>query len=215
MSVAKSKRTQFVFKFSCINKIVILGNKIMNIRELILAVDRYQDLSEAKPKVKPDGKGGFVNAETGEPAADNTVPFPSQGQSPAQEPAAAAAGPTGDATLDQPLPPKDPNAPSFGKKAAGVLGKIGKGIGAVASVPQGIGRAIKKGYQSGLQNVGGPGAAPAGGARQSRAGAAASGGSQQGGGAGDAEVNDLRQMINRLDARLTAAGIKETKKSVK
>lgn len=213
MSVAKSKRTQFVFKFSCINKIVILGNKIMNIRELILAVDRYQDLSEAKPKVKPDGKGGFVNAETGEPAADNTVPFPSQGQAsaadnaPAQEPAAAA-GPTGDATLDQPLPPKDPNAPGFGKKAAGVLGKIGKGIGAVASVPQGIGRAIKKGYQSGLQNIGGPGAAPAGGARQSRAGAAAAGG-------GQAEVDDLRSMINRLDARMTAAGIKETKKSVK
>jgi hypothetical protein len=35
------------------------------------------------------------------------------------------------------------------------LGAVGKGIGAVASVPQGIGRAIKKGYQSGVATIGG------------------------------------------------------------
>jgi hypothetical protein len=35
------------------------------------------------------------------------------------------------------------------------LGAVGKGIGAVAAVPQGIGRAIKKGYQSGVATIAG------------------------------------------------------------
>jgi len=35
------------------------------------------------------------------------------------------------------------------------LGAVGKGIGAVASVPQGIGRAIKKGYQGGVATIAG------------------------------------------------------------
>jgi len=35
------------------------------------------------------------------------------------------------------------------------LGAVGRGIGAVASVPQGIGRAIKKGYQGGVATIAG------------------------------------------------------------
>lgn len=35
------------------------------------------------------------------------------------------------------------------------IGAVSRGIGAVASVPQGIGRAIKKGYQSGVATIGG------------------------------------------------------------
>lgn len=55
----------------------------MQIRELIAAIDLNQSIEEqAKPKVKPDGKGGFVDANTGQPAApDNTVPFPGQSSS--------------------------------------------------------------------------------------------------------------------------------------
>ena len=39
------------------------------------------------------------------------------------------------------------------------LGAVGKGIGAVAAVPQGIGKAIKKGYQSGVATIAGDNAA--------------------------------------------------------
>lgn len=45
------------------------------------------------------------------------------------------------------------------------IGAVSRGIGAVASVPQGIGRAIKKGYQGGVATIGGDapaGPAPAG-----------------------------------------------------
>lgn len=35
------------------------------------------------------------------------------------------------------------------------IGAVGRGIGAVASVPQGLARAIKKGYQSGVDTIGG------------------------------------------------------------
>ena len=55
------------------------------------------------------------------------------------------------------------------------LGAVGRGIGAVASVPQGIGRAVKRGYQAGLDTISGdaPGtaAAQAGGAVPTTGGA--------------------------------------------
>jgi len=45
------------------------------------------------------------------------------------------------------------------KGAAGAVGKgigaVGQGIGAIASVPQGLGRAIKKGYNAGVDTIGG------------------------------------------------------------
>jgi hypothetical protein len=42
-----------------------------------------------------------------------------------------------------------------GNAAAGVLGGIGKTAGAVAGVPQGLGRAIKKGYRGAVKGIGG------------------------------------------------------------
>jgi len=43
----------------------------------------------------------------------------------------------------------------IGRGVGGVLGGIGKTVGAVAGVPQGIGRAIKKGYRGAVQGIGG------------------------------------------------------------
>jgi len=40
--------------------------------------------------------------------------------------------------------------------AANTLGAIGKGIGGIASVPQGIARAVKSGYKDGVNAIGGP-----------------------------------------------------------
>ncbi len=42
-----------------------------------------------------------------------------------------------------------------GRAAGGVLGGIGKTAGAVAGVPQGLGRAIKKGYRGSVKGIGG------------------------------------------------------------
>jgi len=50
------------------------------------------------------------------------------------------------------------------------LGAVGRGIGAVASVPQGIGRAVKRGYQAGLDTISGD--APGTAAAQSAGGSA-------------------------------------------
>lgn len=99
-----------------------------------------------------------------------------------------------DDTLSQPLPARDPNAPSLGQRMGGAIGKVGKGIGAIASVPQGVGRAVKKGYQAGVSAIGGPGAAKFAAPQ------------------GD-EVADLINKINKLDRRLTRAGIPEQKKT--
>ena len=43
----------------------------------------------------------------------------------------------------------------IGRGVGKVLGGVGKTVGAVAGVPQGIGRAIKKGYQGSVQGIGG------------------------------------------------------------
>lgn len=43
-----------------------------------------------------------------------------------------------------------------GQKGANVLGGAGKAVGAVAGVPQGVGRAVKRGYQGGVNAIGGP-----------------------------------------------------------
>lgn len=179
----------------------------MQIKELIQLIDN-RELAEAKPKVKPDGKGGFVDANTGNSvqAGDNTIPFPNQqGQGTAPSAPTTQQSPTGDATLDQPLPakaPKDPNAPGLGAKAARFAGQMAKGIGAVAGGAVGMGRAMKKGYQAGVSAVGGPGAASA-------PSAPAAGGQQAGSTNVDRELDDLRQMINRIDAKLVKSGIKQ------
>ena len=183
----------------------------MNIKELVQFIDN-QDLAEAKPKVKSDGKGGFVDAASGQPvqAPAGQVVEPPAGTFPGKAADAPAAGPTGDPVLDQPI---DQAAPKQKTTMAQKIGSFGKAMGAIPGAWQGVKTAYQKGKADMATRVGGPVNAPAGGARQSRAGAAANTGAQQGGGAG--EVDDLRQLINRLDARMTAAGIKETKKSVK
>jgi hypothetical protein len=103
-----------------------------------------------------------------------------------------------DPTLAQPLPPRDPNAPGIGTKIGQGIGKLAKGIGAVAGVPAGIGRAIKKGYQAGANTVGGPGAA-------------ASAPSAASSSAGSAELDQLKATLQSMDQRLRRAGFESKK----
>jgi hypothetical protein len=44
---------------------------------------------------------------------------------------------------------------AVGRGAASALGGVGRAVGATAAVPQGVGRAMKSGYQTGVQNIGG------------------------------------------------------------
>lgn len=132
------------------------------------------------------------------PTPSVTVTNPALGRSPQT---VTPSGPTGDPTLDQPLAPRDPNKPGIGTRIAKGIGQLSKAAGAIASVPQGIGRAVKKGYQSGVTAIGGPGAAGSSGPAASPAAAApASGG-------GDDEVANLKSMLQTMDQRLRRAGI--------
>lgn len=171
----------------------------MNIRELINLVEETEKDEEYSAEQAPE---------------DNTVPFPGQDTK----------GPTGDPTLDQ--APEGPGVMSKAKdwvKSKGGLGKVigkgvgqlAKGVGAVAGGVAGAGRAIGKGFKAGADTVGGPGRVS--GAPQNKAGTTAAGAAGQpaaaaGGKNVDSELTDLRGLINRLDARMTAAGIKENKK---
>lgn len=187
----------------------------MNIRELINLVET-NELDEVS--VKRFRKQPAADQDVAQAPADNTVPFPNQQA--ASQPAAPAQkpGPTGDPTLNQPLPakaakaPKDPNAPGIATKIGQGVGQLAKGIGAVAGGVAGAGRAIKKGFKAGADVVGGPGAPKAtgfgGGAYRSQpAGGGAAGGNV------DKELDDLRQMVNKLNARLSRAGIQERTKN--
>lgn len=108
-----------------------------------------------------------------------------------------------DPTLAQPLAPNDPNRPGLGTRIGQGIGKFAKGVGAVAGVPQGIGRAIKKGYQAGVNTIGGPGAAQPG---------SSSGGTQAASSAaGQAELDQLRATIQSMDQRLRRAGFESKK----
>lgn len=85
------------------------------------------------------------------------------------------------------------------------LGAVGRGIGAVASVPQGIGRAIKQGYKSGVKAIGGDGGKP-----QAAAQAPAAGAQAGGGGAGntaelEAQLKQAEQTVASLKSQLQAA----------
>jgi hypothetical protein len=122
---------------------------------------KIEELLEGAISDRLKARQANVAANTGGQATtpvDNTVPFPKQ----AGTTQPAVTGPTGDATLNQPLPAADPKKPGGGfvKGLANVVGQTAKGIGAVAGVPAGIGRAIKKGYAAGSNAIGGPGAAP-------------------------------------------------------
>ena len=172
--------------------------------------------------VVPGGRGTTTTAPAATTAAPTTANPPTTTAPAATTAAPASAGPTGDPTLDQPLAPaapKDPNAPGVAQRAAGMLGGLSKGIGAVAGIPQGMGRAMKKGYQSAVQNIGGPGAAmknavgwqdvpPMARTNAGRGPGAA-------GGAAADELADLKRTIANMDSRMRAGGLEETKQSKK
>jgi hypothetical protein len=103
-----------------------------------------------------------------------------------------AQGPTGDPTLDQPLPPGAPPR-SFAQKVGG----IAKAVGAVPGGIAGIGRALKKGYAAGANAVGGPGAAPSASGSNQPTGAAAGGGD---------ELAQLQSTLQAMDQRMRRAG---------
>jgi hypothetical protein len=167
--------------------------------------------------VVPGGRGTASTTAAPATADPTTTTAPT-----ATTAAPASAGPTGDPTLDQPLAPaapKDPNAPGVAQRAAGMLGGLSKGIGAVAGIPQGMGRAMKKGYQSAVQNIGGPGSAVknAVGWKDVPSMAPTSVGAPAGGAsAGSAdEIADLKRTIANMDRRMRSGGLEETKQSKK
>ena len=166
----------------------------MHIKELISIVDEA-----AKPKVKPDGKGGFVDAQTGEPV-DNTIPFPNQqGGQPAGSAAPSAAS-TMDPRVAQPIDAQ-PQQPK--KTFAQKLGTVAANVGAIPGAFKGMKTAYQKGKADMAQRVGGPVNQPAGGT------ATAGGAAPAQSAAGQSDIDDLRQMINKLDARLTKHGLNQ------
>jgi hypothetical protein len=119
--------------------------------------------------------------------------------------ASQALNPTGDPTLNKPLPakaPKDPNAPGIGTRIGQGVGQAAKAAGAVAGGIAGIGRALKKGYAAGADTVGGPGAASA-----PTPASLGGGGAGMGGGDGDDELSKLRSTLQTLDQRMRRAGL--------
>jgi len=146
----------------------------MKIAQLVQALDEAGPRSSAQ-------QASMQAAASGQPrtSVSSTVP-----QAPAHP----------DPTLSQPLPAADANAPGIGTRIGQGIGKLAKGIGAVAGVPQGIGRAIKKGYQAGVSTIGGPGAQQPG---SSAAAAPSDGG---------AELDQLKATLQAMDQRLRRAG---------
>jgi len=185
---ANEEQTNVVrFNIKDINRFNISLGIAMKIEHLVKA------LAEApRPRLQPVSQRprfGSSRAQT-----NVTTNAPQQQAQTAPAPQQQAQAPTGDPTLNQPLPPQDPNRPGLGTRIGQGIGKLAKGLGAVAGVPAGIGRAIKKGYQAGANTVGGPGAAPSGGAA-----APSSGG-------GSAELDQLRATLQAMDQRMRRAG---------
>jgi hypothetical protein len=110
----------------------------------------------------------------------------------------ATVSPTGDPTLDQPLAQTDPNKPGLATRIGQGIGQVGKAVGAVGGTVAGVGRAIKKGYGAAADAVGGPGAAPAGGAGQP---------APVGGAAGGDALADLQARLQAMDSRLRRLGV--------
>ena len=201
----------------------------MKIEHLISA------LKEAATTGLVDKDGNPISSAASEPApaADNTVPFPKQETPPegnaeptpaadqTQAPPAAqstdasktlgAKPTTGDPTLDQPLEPPAPAAPkkTFGQRVGGFAKGVGAAVGGVA----GMGRAFKKGYNTGAYVVGGPGTKAPGAGRiaalsniRGKQGSGVSG-NAAGGSAGGNEIAQLRQQLANINQRMTRAGL--------
>jgi hypothetical protein len=163
---------------------------------------KIEELLEGAISDRLKARQATVAANTGgqnTAPVDNTVPFPKQ----AGTTQPAATGPTGDATLDQPLPAAAPKKPGGGfiKGLANVVGQTAKGIGAVAGAPAGIARAVKKGYTAGADAIGGPGAAPTVGTTGTASSAANAGASD--------ELADLRSQLQVMQQKLARAGIQQ------
>lgn len=187
MSVNEEQTNVVRFIISYINRFNISLGIAMKIVHLVKALDEAGARSAAQ-------QASMQAAATGRPqtSVSTTQTAPAQ-QSTQTAPAQQSAHP--DPTLAQPLPPRDPNAPGIGTKIGQGIGKIAKGIGAVAGVPAGIGRAIKKGYQAGANTVGGPGAAQPDSSTPTAASAA-----------GQAELDQLKATLQSMDQRLRRAG---------
>ena len=217
----------------------------MKIEHLISALKEAATTEPEETPPEPEAPAAD-NSEPA-PAADNTVPFPKQETPPegnaeptpaadqTQAPPAAqstdasktlgAKPTTGDTTLDQPLEPAAPAAPkkTFGQRVGGFAKGVGAAVGGVA----GMGRAFKKGYNTGAYVVGGPGTkAPgagriaalsnirgkqgsgvSGNAAGGGRGGSAGGGSAGGGSAGGNEIAQLRQQLANINQRITRAGL--------
>lgn len=99
------------------------------------------------------------------------------------------------------------NAAKFvGKSAADAIGGVGQAVGAAASVPQGVGRAVKGGYNAGVQAIGGPdkdAAQPAAGGAQGTApagGQTSSLGNGQAAGA-EGEPENVKYIQQQIDTK--------------
>jgi len=175
----------------------------------------------ANPKTAPTDTTPTPTKTDAAPRDDTNLRNKPLPDAPEGEPAPAdATGPTGDPTLDKPLPGQAPQGRGFVKGLANVLGQTGKGIGAVAGGVAGVGRAIKKGYNAGADAVGGPGyssqvgnTAPAGGGSGGYSGG--SGGGASGGGSGGGRRSGGGANLQAINQRLTnverAVGIAESK----
>ena len=97
----------------------------------------------ARQTAPPAGAEVPPNAGTAgtPPPAGTATPNPPPG-------APAAAIQPGNAT-------KKPQG-GFAQKAAGALGTTAKAIGAIGGIPAGVGRAVQKGYNAGVNAIGGP-----------------------------------------------------------
>ncbi len=180
--------------------------------------------NNASPSTTPSASGGTItqtntglrhtaapnagNPAQGGPAPAQGGPTPPQGgpTPPQGGPAPAQGGPTGDPTLDQPLPGSQQPKKTLAQR----IGSISKGIGAIASVPQGVGRAMKKGYQAGVQSIGGPGV---GDAVRGAVGLPPSASTTSRPTTGVDPVQDIVNRLNAMDQRLRMGGLEERRKN--
>lgn len=209
---ANEEQTNVVrFNISYINRFNISLGIAMKIAQLVQSLDEAGARSPAQQRSMQAAATGkqrrfrpqtSVTTNPPVPQSTQAVPVPQSSQAvPAPQSTQAVPAPqtpNPDPTLSQPLPADDPNKPGLSTRIGQGLGKLAKGIGAVAGVPAGIGRAIKKGYQAGANTVGGPGAS------STNAAAPSSGG-------GSTELDQLRATLQAMDQRMRRAGFESKK----
>lgn len=169
----------------------------MKIEELLEGA--ISDRLKARQATVAANAGGQTTAPV-----DNTVPFPKQPGTTQPTATTQPVGPTGDPTLNQPLPAEQPKqGGGFVKGLANVVGQTAKGIGAIAGAPAGIARAVKKGYTAGANAIGGPGAPTAAGTTAPSAATNAPQADQAD------EIAQLRSQLQVMQQKLARAGIQQ------